>query len=131
MDDTLPSCMVCAHHKVLSDPDYDDWFCHDDVKVFCEQAKRNVTVACRPYNTIKETSPTPEWCPLIQLEEIDVSMMECSEEEGKPLSDPETHGFLWDDIQRMVFKYADNSVNVGEVTNLTNEIHHMITKKLG
>ena len=58
------SCMDCPHHEVQPDPDPHDSFCSDDVKVFCKEAKKNATVACRPYNTRKETTPIPAWCPL-------------------------------------------------------------------
>jgi hypothetical protein len=58
------SCVECPFHEVLPDPDPSDWFCDDDVKVFCKKANRNATVACRPYNTRKETTPVPDWCPL-------------------------------------------------------------------
>jgi hypothetical protein len=60
---TLTCCIDCPHHEVRSDPDPDDWFCDDDVKVVCLKAKRNITVACRPYNTRRESS-VPSWCPL-------------------------------------------------------------------
>lgn len=61
-------CIECPHHAVLRDPDPDDWFCDDDVKVVCTKAKRNVTVACRPYNTNKEfETGIPDWCPLKKL----------------------------------------------------------------
>lgn len=59
----LTNCMDCPHHRVEADPDPDDWFCDDDIKVVCTKADRNITVACRPYNTRKE-SDIPEWCPL-------------------------------------------------------------------
>lgn len=56
------NCINCDDHVVLPDPDPDDWFCDDDVKVTCKLAKRNITVACRPYNIEKECV-TPKWCP--------------------------------------------------------------------
>lgn len=66
-------CAICAHSTIRPDPDPDDWFCDDDVKVICsavpvdvngEPATKNtITVACRPYNIIKECSYVPEWCP--------------------------------------------------------------------
>ena len=59
----ISNCMDCPHHDVQRDPDPDDSFCSDDVKVVCQKAKRNITVACRPYNMRKEC-PVPEWCPL-------------------------------------------------------------------
>ena len=63
MSEKYTNCIDCPFHDVLSDPDPDDWFCDDDVKVYCRKAERNVTVACRPYNTRKE-SAVPTWCPL-------------------------------------------------------------------
>lgn len=65
----IDNCMDCPHHHVQRDPDPDDWFCDDDVKVVCTKAiqkdgsYREVTSACRPYNTRKECS-VPQWCPL-------------------------------------------------------------------
>ena len=62
----LSNCIDCPHHQVLSDPDPDDWFCSDDVKVICEigpKGKSEITVACRPYNIRKE-SKIPDWCPI-------------------------------------------------------------------
>ena len=72
------NCTMCAMHKVLPDPDPDDWFCDDDVKVKCTAAKDQtpkytalghlksgepyVTVACRPY-MVKKECDIPEWCP--------------------------------------------------------------------
>lgn len=70
----LPSsCVDCKHHKVERDPDRLDSFCSDDVKVVCtlvdtpghtDGPYRTATVACRPYNTRKETTPIPNWCPI-------------------------------------------------------------------
>jgi hypothetical protein len=64
------NCTECIHHQVLPDPDPDDWFCDDDVKVVCLKMPipespnhRAITVACRPYNIDKECG-TPGWCPL-------------------------------------------------------------------
>ena len=62
----MKNCISCQYHKVLPDPDPDDWFCDDDVKVICTKTKRHentITVACRPYN-IRRESTTPKWCPL-------------------------------------------------------------------
>jgi len=67
----MESCIDCPSHEVLPDPDPHDWFCDDDVMVVCNHEldeylpnSKKVTVACRPYNIRKETSPTPDWCPL-------------------------------------------------------------------
>lgn len=60
----LTNCTQCEFHEVLPDPDPYDWFCDDDVKVICTKKRKNITVACRPYNTKKETL-IPDWCPLL------------------------------------------------------------------
>lgn len=59
------NCIDCPHHDVQSDPDHLDWFCNDDVKVVCTLKNKNITVACRPYNTRRE-SEIPSWCPIIK-----------------------------------------------------------------
>ena len=61
----ITNCIDCPFHKVLMDPDPDDWFCYDDVKVVCTKAepRKEITVACKPYNIRKE-SAVPKWCPL-------------------------------------------------------------------
>lgn len=56
------NCIDCKDHEILPDPDPHDWFCDDDVKVVCKIIKKNITVACRPYNTRKECK-IPKWCP--------------------------------------------------------------------
>lgn len=58
------NCTECPHHEIQSDPDPEDWFCDDDVKVYCKVAKKHATTGCRPYNAKKETAPVPTWCPL-------------------------------------------------------------------
>jgi len=60
----INNCLDCPFHEVRRDPDPDDWFCIDDVKVVCLTGERNVTEGCRPYMTRKE-SEIPDWCPLI------------------------------------------------------------------
>lgn len=58
------NCVDCEFHQVLKDPDPDDWFCDDDVKVLCKKAgDRVITSACRPHH-IRDECKTPEWCPL-------------------------------------------------------------------
>lgn len=57
------NCTECPAHKVLPDPDPNDWFNDDDVKVVCGHADRNITVACRPYR-VKAECEVPNWCPL-------------------------------------------------------------------
>lgn len=62
------NCTDCPAHNILPDPDPDDWFCDDDVKVVCEHMRgKNITVACRPYNIRKECA-VPSWCPLLTSE---------------------------------------------------------------
>ena len=66
-------CAICANAVVLPDPDPNDWFCDDDVKVVCDAVPVDVngapatssviTRACRPYMTAKECSYIPDWCP--------------------------------------------------------------------
>jgi len=73
------SCMDCNAHKVISDPDPDDWFCNDDVAVICTLEKNDIKnidskyvsdwsdfkciqVGIRPYRVRKETD-IPSWCP--------------------------------------------------------------------
>ena len=77
------NCIDCPHHKVIADPDPEDWFNDDDVAVECQkspnteigkfpksvaykQKLRVVTSMCRPYNTRNE-SETPTWCPLKEV----------------------------------------------------------------
>lgn len=63
---TIKNCIDCPHHSVEPDPDPDDWFNDDDVKVVCKKTKRKdntITVACRPYQ-VRQESDVPRWCPL-------------------------------------------------------------------
>ena len=64
----ITNCMDCKFHIVLPDPDPNDWFCDDDVKVYCGKAERNITVACRPHHK-REECEIPNWCPLLDLKE--------------------------------------------------------------
>jgi hypothetical protein len=62
----IENCQDCPHHENRMDPDPDDWFCDDDMKVVCLKTSRKdneITCACRPYNLRKE-SEVPKWCPL-------------------------------------------------------------------
>lgn len=69
----LQKCTQCPYHQVESDPDPDDWFCDDDVKVRCIISTSSyrgnhckepyITVGCRPYRVTNETD-IPDWCPL-------------------------------------------------------------------
>lgn len=60
----MKCCIDCSEHQIQLDPDPLDWFCDDDIKVYCKKAKKNATVACRPYMDRTETTPPPKWCPL-------------------------------------------------------------------
>lgn len=62
----IKGCYQCPNAEILPDRDLNDWFNDDDVKVYCRIARKNSTVACRPYNVKKETTPVPEWCPLLK-----------------------------------------------------------------
>lgn len=65
----INNCTECPFHSILPDPDPSDWFCDDDVKVVCNKIKKNITVACRPYNVQKECE-VPTWCPLKKKDEV-------------------------------------------------------------
>ena len=55
-------CVQCPHCIILPDPDPYDWFCDDDVKLFCEKLKRTVAAALRPHEGDKVDIPSD--CPL-------------------------------------------------------------------
>ncbi len=76
----MKTCLDCPFHKVISDPDPNDWFCDDDQAVVCTKSKNKnqdtsskyvsdrqefkcVTSSCRPYKLEKESN-IPSWCPL-------------------------------------------------------------------
>lgn len=58
------NCTKCSEHEILPDPDPNDWFNDNDVKVVCKLLNKNITVACRPHH-IKRECDTPKWCPKI------------------------------------------------------------------
>ena len=58
------NCIDCPKHKIEIDPDPDDWFDDDDVKVLCSLNGKEITCGCRPYNVRKECK-VRGWCPLI------------------------------------------------------------------
>ena len=83
----MKNCLDCDNHKIIADPDPDDWFCDDDKAVVCKistnpkqdlsskwksdhHANRSVTRSCRPYN-LREESTVPEWCPLSDVLEVE------------------------------------------------------------
>jgi hypothetical protein len=74
------NCLDCPYHRVINDPDPDDWFCDDDQAIVCikmqnpkqkpssrhasdRSVHRVVMCAIRPYNLRKE-GDAPSWCPL-------------------------------------------------------------------
>lgn len=64
MEIKINNCMDCSMHRVQADPDPDDWFCDDDIKVICKICGLEITVACRPHELRKECD-IPEWCPIL------------------------------------------------------------------
>ena len=75
----MTSCIQCEFHKIVNDKSPDDWFNDDDEAVLCSKSSnvnfeksavgdlfryRPITVSCRPYQTEKETTPIPSWCPM-------------------------------------------------------------------
>lgn len=75
------NCLDCAYHRIIADPDQEDWFCADDQAVVCTKAPnptqdkaskfkahhspfRLITEACRPHHVCRE-SDRPNWCPLL------------------------------------------------------------------
>jgi hypothetical protein len=83
-------CLECPNHKVIRDPDPDDWFNDDDMAVIClkerqtpdpksryvsdSQPYRCITKSCRPYNLDKETY-IPNWCPLLKVESFSIKVV--------------------------------------------------------
>lgn len=61
----IENCIDCPFHEEQPDPDPHDWFNRDDVKIVCTKTNKNVTVACRPHQTRRESS-IPNWCPLLK-----------------------------------------------------------------
>jgi hypothetical protein len=73
------NCHDCAFHKVVRDPEPDDWFNTDDEATLCtktgpsgsksqyghEFPHRAITSADRPYQS-RKYSTRPGWCPLMQ-----------------------------------------------------------------
>lgn len=56
----IKKCVQCPHCIILPDPDPYDWFCDDDVKLFCEKLKRTVAAALTPMvnTTIRQRNTT-------------------------------------------------------------------------
>lgn len=55
-------CSKCPNGKVLPDPDPDDWFNADDVKVVCTKENKEVAGALRPHE-VGKCDEVPNWCP--------------------------------------------------------------------
>lgn len=53
----IEKCTQCPHCTILPDPDPYDWFCDDDVKLFCEKLKRTVAAALDPTKVTKLIFP--------------------------------------------------------------------------
>jgi hypothetical protein len=80
---SITNCVDCPKHSVRPDPDPNDWFCDDDVKVVCTASQnKEITVACRPYNTRKECT-IPKWCPL-RKQEKKTACPKCGSEKVDP-----------------------------------------------
>lgn len=75
------NCLDCAFHRMIPDPEPDDWFCADDVAVVCTKVPnpdqkpesrwlsdrapfRSVAWSCRPHK-VQEDTGRPSWCPLL------------------------------------------------------------------
>ena len=69
MDIKIDNCVDCSSHIVSRDPDPNDWFNDDDVKVTCDINKKQITSSCRPYNIRKECD-IPTWCPKNEIKYI-------------------------------------------------------------
>lgn len=82
----LGSCLECTNHKIIPDPDPNDWFCDDDVAVVCLSAsndKQNteskwisdrhpnkvIEPSIRPFKVEKEAT-VPSWCPLKNTQRV-------------------------------------------------------------
>lgn len=74
-------CIECPFHKIIPDPDPNDWFNADDEAIVCTKTKREpdlnsqhqvdkigyrpIDVALRPYQT--KNVQTPQWCPISKM----------------------------------------------------------------
>ena len=71
-------CIECEFHKIIPDPDFNDWFNSDDEAIVCTKVKKDpdttskylvdkqpfktIDVALRPYQT--KHVDVPSWCPI-------------------------------------------------------------------
>jgi len=77
----IENCLDCNFHKLIPDPDPNDWFCDDDESVVCTKTlnpdrndhseyasdrnvNRSITCSSRPYQTRRDCA-VPDWCPLL------------------------------------------------------------------
>jgi len=79
----INSCINCPFHKVINDPDPDDWFCDDDMAIVCtklpndeigkfdspayfsRQKFKVVSSGIRPHH-VSSFNYIPEFCPEIK-----------------------------------------------------------------
>jgi hypothetical protein len=59
----MNSCIDCGWHDILPDPDPDDWFCDDDVKVICKKTGQVIIFGCRPHH-VRSECKIPMDCPI-------------------------------------------------------------------
>ena len=62
----IEHCTDCPFPIKSYDPDPDDWFCDDDMKLVCSTTNEVITHACRPHR-LKIESNIPDSCPLLKL----------------------------------------------------------------
>lgn len=77
----LSSCLECPFHRVIGDPDPDDWFNDDDKAIVCTKKSNQklninsryasdrqmyavVESSMRPTELKKENVEIPKWCPI-------------------------------------------------------------------
>lgn len=74
----IEKCVKCPYHKVVADPDPNDWFNDDDEAIVCtkvsqepdqnskyqsdKQSHKTIEGSLRPYQT--KNVEVPNWCPL-------------------------------------------------------------------
>ncbi|MCQ2749075.1 MAG: hypothetical protein MJ246_03585 [Clostridia bacterium] len=52
-DDDTCKCSACPCCRILPDPDPYDWFCDDDVKIYCEKLEKVIARSLRPNEAYK------------------------------------------------------------------------------
>ena len=63
-DENCFKCEKCNRCEIHADPDPDDWFCDDDVAVYCTEKKEYIARALSPYEVDKVVVPVSK-CPLM------------------------------------------------------------------